>query len=534
MSNDDIENAARVLAREMVSTQDMRFCKLIYDEALRAAPFDGLSGQVAFDDNDAKQKPGHNDAGDRSAMTMSLLNVNTDGTIQEVAKLLVEMEDEDAEGEDAGVDITFVPDNSSTVTWADGSQSFTRIPSDRSSHHLGAQAWYAVIVLLFVSGALLLSGVATTQGRATSLARACSSLCQESLIVVSVGVLAGIFVRIGGDHNLTSTAVFDETTFTFVLLPIIIFDSGFGMRNKKLFFHNLGSIIILAVLGTVLAALLIGGLLYASDASAIMTVPEYMATGALLSAIDPVATLGVFSKLGVPQRLSVLVVGESVINDAVAIVLFQFGFHGEASDSGSLQCFWLGNLLEYLRVMLPVCALTLKCTHRGRKTTGSEHSSRIQCMLLLLFAYLAFAVCEGLTLSGIVASMSAGLTASLYCANNMSDEGKVLAKSLFEILAAVSESIVFFSVGLNISLFIGGRGQAAAAALPLLAITYCLLSRALVVPSLVCCLNCRRGADSRISAREQLVMWHAGLRGAIAWALLLNLVSEQRYCRANY
>ena len=264
--------------------------------------------------------------------------------------------------------------------------------------------------------------------------------------------------------------------------------------------------------------------------------PEYMATGALLSAIDPVATLGVFGKLGVSQRLRTMVTGEAVVNDAVAIVLFRTfaAFMGDAtSDGGSIVAavfLTIGNLVGSaivgMLVML-VCALTLKCTyHEGAK--ASAYSSRIQCLLLLLFSYLAFAVCEGMTLSGIVASLSAGLTASLYCANNMSHEGKAQAKWLFEILAAASESIVFFSVGLNISLFISGRGQAAAAALPLLAIVFCLVSRAVVVPPLVCCLNCRRGGDSKITAKEQLVMWHAGLRGAIAWALAIKFPSQNR------
>jgi len=47
-------------------------------------------------------------------------------------------------------------------------------------------------------------------------------------------------LRLGNDEELMATAIFDETVFTFVLLPIIIFESGYGMANKNLFFRNLG------------------------------------------------------------------------------------------------------------------------------------------------------------------------------------------------------------------------------------------------------------------------------------------------------
>ena len=64
----------------------------------------------------------------------------------------------------------------------------------------------------------------------------------------------------------------------------------------------------------------------------------------------------------------------------------------------------------------------------GDKDLHHRHSAEVQAIILLFFSYLAFALCEGFTMSGIVASLSAGLVGSLYCANNMSEEGKALAK----------------------------------------------------------------------------------------------------------
>ena len=267
--------------------------------------------------------------------------------------------------------------------------------------------------------------------------------------------------------------------------------------------------------------------------------------------IDPVATIGVFGRLGVPKRLKTLITGEAVINDAVAIVLYKTAtsFMGETKFSGGacVAAFFL-TLLNFVGsavvgfVVMVVCALSLKCLRlkrpleqdtRDTQHTDSHshrHSAEIQVVVLLVFSYLSFALCEGATLSGIVASLSGGLTASLYVAGNMDEQGKKLSKRMFKVLASISEALIFFNVGLNIALFlVTGSSNLAKVGLllPVLAIVLCSVSRLIVLPPLVCCLNCRR-VENRISLPEQMVMWHAGLRGAIAWALAIKFPSQNR------
>jgi NhaP-type Na+/H+ or K+/H+ antiporter len=114
---------------------------------------------------------------------------------------------------------------------------------------------------------------------------------------------------------------FDPEIFTLVLLPPIIFDSGYHL-NHRFFFSNIGSICIFAFLGTVVAfGVLALGLYYGlGGANGLLTPLEACAFGALISAVDPVATLCIFSSTGADPKLNALIFGESVLNDAVAIV----------------------------------------------------------------------------------------------------------------------------------------------------------------------------------------------------------------------
>ena len=506
-------------------SKDMEFCKLVQEYAL-THEFSGLTGPITFDhDQDVDDVAGdpYNDRGSRISPPFAVLNVQSSLELREVLLLSGE------NGQVLGVS------NVSGITWPGGYVS-SLPPSDRTFLELGAQSWYIVIALLFVGLGFLLAGEGERRG--------CQSLFQESLVIVTVGVIAGLLLRAVNDEELMETAIFDETVFTFVLLPIIIFDSGFGMENKNLFFRNLGSILLLAIPGTLCVALFIGGLLLVASNNGALALSgaECFATGALLSAIDPVATIGVFGSLGVPKRLSVLVTGEAVINDAVAIVLYRtmVGFMGEIQPTGEalVGAFFLTllNLIGSAVVgscVMMVGALALKCLRLPSSTENEHahrHSAEIQVLILLLFSYLAFALCEGMTLSGIVASLSGGLTASLYCAGNMDAKGKDLSKRMFKVLATMSEALIFFNVGLNIALFlVTNRAQLneVGVFLPVIAIVLCSVSRLVILPPFVACLNCRR-QENRITWQEQAIMWHAGLRGAIAWALAIKFPSQNR------
>jgi len=117
---------------------------------------------------------------------------------------------------------------------------------------------------------------------------------------------------------------FSPSVFFIVLLPPIIFNSGYHLR-RDLFFRYITPICLFACLGTAACAAVVATLLYVCR-QYLGFEPSYLellAFGALISATDPVSTLAVFSSKKVDPQLFYLVFGESVINDAVGLVLFE-------------------------------------------------------------------------------------------------------------------------------------------------------------------------------------------------------------------
>lgn len=116
---------------------------------------------------------------------------------------------------------------------------------------------------------------------------------------------------------------FDPEFFNLFLLPPIIFEAGYSFRLYK---RNIARILSLALLGTLVATALTWSGLYAlGKAGAIveLNTTEAGQFAALISAVDPVATLSLFNSLKVDPTLNNVVVGESVLNDAVALIAFR-------------------------------------------------------------------------------------------------------------------------------------------------------------------------------------------------------------------
>ena len=112
--------------------------------------------------------------------------------------------------------------------------------------------------------------------------------------------------------NLTSGVIF------FVFLPVLIFEASLAIDVRKLL-SDIRPILFLAVVGLFISTFLIGGAVYAVSGMGFVVC---LLLGAILSATDPVAVVAIFKDLGAPKRLAILVEGESLFNDATAIVLF--------------------------------------------------------------------------------------------------------------------------------------------------------------------------------------------------------------------
>ncbi|CAF0728913.1 unnamed protein product [Didymodactylos carnosus] len=152
----------------------------------------------------------------------------------------------------------------------------------------------------------------------------------ESVAVIYIGAIFGFLLKLSNQWlsptatpSASTSQLLNSNLFFMLFLPPIIFEQGYHL-HKGNFFQNLGTITTFAIFGTTINALTTGAglwLLGTWKLSYKLPWRECFIIGSLNSAIDPVAILSIFQVLNVDQLLYMLVFGESILNDAVAIVL---------------------------------------------------------------------------------------------------------------------------------------------------------------------------------------------------------------------
>ncbi|XP_066506917.1 sodium/hydrogen exchanger 6b [Hoplias malabaricus] len=330
--------------------------------------------------------------------------------------------------------------------------------------------------------------------------------------------------------HILNMVTFDPEVFFNILLPPIIFHAGYSLRRKH-FFKNLGSILSYAFIGTVISSFVIGVVMFGCVAvmSALGQLGgEFFLTdclffGAIISATDPVTVLAIFNELKVDVDLYALLFGESVLNDAVAIVLSSsvvayrpISSSGSSFDGGAM----LGSVGVFLGVLSGSFALgtaTGIITALVTKLTRLRDFPLFETSLFFLLSWSTFLLAEACSITGVVAVLFCGITQAHYTHSNLSEESKKRTRELFELLNFLAESFIFSYMGLTLFSFQQHVFNPVFISGAFLAI---FLGRAANIYPLSFLLNL--GRSNRISPRFQHVMMFAGLRGAMAFALSIR------------
>lgn len=258
---------------------------------------------------------------------------------------------------------------------------------------------------------------------------------------------------------------------------------------------------------------------------------EALLFGALISAVDPVATLSIMGNddLNVDPLLYSLVFGESVLNDAIAISLFRtFAKYykpdgpdwSESEIPGALVSFLVVTTLSiFVGVALGLLASWIY------KHTDLKCFPKLETSLLFCFCYLCYATGEALELSGIMALFFQGITLSHYNSYNLSATAHVASEEIFSTFATITETIVFIYMGMGV---FTGKFSNWDVGFSFLSLVACLIGRFLNIFPLSYIANYWRKGRNRISGQMQVVLWFAGLRGAIAFALAENMPGNHK------
>lgn len=185
------------------------------------------------------------------------------------------------------------------------------------------------------------------------------------------------------------------------------------------FFRNIGTILTFAFAGTFISAIVLGVILWlwtrmALDGFSISFV-EAFAVGATLSATDPVTILAIFNAYKVDPKLYTVIFGESILNDAVAIVLFETAkkYYQGPVEGAKANVLTIVSLFEAIGIFLLVFFGSLFigvmigiATTLGLKFTHVRRFPKIESCLVILIAYASYFFSNGIGMSGWSAALS--------------------------------------------------------------------------------------------------------------------------------
>lgn len=346
----------------------------------------------------------------------------------------------------------------------------------------------------------------------------------ESIAIVFLGALIGLIINLMSNKNIANwhkEETFSPTAFFLVLLPPIIFESGYNL-HKGNFFQNIGSILVFAILGTTISAFVIGAGVYIlglADVAYKLSFVESFAFGSLISAVDPVATVAIFHALDVDPVLNMLVFGESILNDAIAIVLTTSILGSDNPSMSTMEAVMTG-FNHFCLMFFASAGIGVICALISAlllKYVDLRKNPSLEFGIMLVFTYAPYALAEGIHLSGIMAILFNGIVMSHYTHFNLSTVTQITMQQTMRTLSFIAETCVFAYLGLAIFSF----RHRVEPALVIWSLILCLVGRACNIFPLAVLVNKFR--EHQITRRQMFIMWFSGLRGAISYALSLHL-----------
>lgn len=340
-----------------------------------------------------------------------------------------------------------------------------------------------------------------------------------AVLVIFGFVGSELVVAMGYDTGIRATNF--PTLIFYVFLPILIFESAYRIDQQQLK-NSLAPILLLAIpimlISTALTALLIyWGIGHPSG------FPLYSAlvAGVLLAATDPMAVVSHLRKVNAPARTSILLEGESLFNDAIAIVLFT-AFVALAVSSGNQDSFDAGGLIvDFCAMFLGGAGFGVVCGLLGAGISYVIRTRVLESVLLIATAYGSFIVAEDyLGVSGVMAVLCAGLVMSRAHQKTLQPGDREYINYWWEVLAFLSSAMVFLLVGVTITLEMFELRWLAM----LIAIAAVLLVRLFSVFVMLPIFNVV-SADKVVFKNRILLFW-GGTRGAVTVALALSLPIE--------
>jgi CPA1 family monovalent cation:H+ antiporter len=330
-------------------------------------------------------------------------------------------------------------------------------------------------------------------------------------------VVAGLLVGIGASAVGYPTVDVSPEVVLLVLLPGLVFEAAYRLRIRHLrrWFGGLG---LLALPGVVISAAVVAVVLNIGTG---LRLDLAFIVGAMVSATDPAAVVATFKRLRVPDALSTMVDGESLLNDGTGLVLFAIALSAVQEPIGPAEA-----VIRFAGTIGISLAIGLVTGYLATRITGLVQDHLVELTISVVLAYGSYILADQLGLSGVIATVAAAIVlGNLGPGRTMSDTASDAIDTVWEFFAYLLTAFVFLLVGLAIP-----PARLLDSIEPIAwGIAGILIGRAIVVYVLL-------GGASRLAPRPGLaevlptgwlhILFWAGLRGAVAVAMALSLPAD--------
>ncbi|QIW99157.1 hypothetical protein AMS68_004675 [Peltaster fructicola] len=370
----------------------------------------------------------------------------------------------------------------------------------------------------------------------------------ETVVSIFAGMVVGLILRLASGAEESGAEIRQIVSFNYqfffnLLLPPIILASGFELHQGN-FFRNIGTILTFAFAGTFISALVLGVILWAWTLIPIEGIKinfvDAIGVGATLSATDPITILAIFNAYKVDPKLYTIIFGESILNDAIAIVLFETAQKysaGAVKNELTILSFFesIGVFLIVFFASLAIGLVVGIATSLLLKLTHIRRDPKIESCLIFLIAYSSYFLANAIHMSGIVSLLFCGICLKHYAYHNMSRRTQLTVKFVFSLTAQLSENFIFIYLGLSIFTDVDLEYKPALILVTVLGI--CVARWCAVFP-LASLINWfiryrarRRGQEvaEELPNNWKIMIFWAGLRGAVGVALAEGLSGKTRY-----
>jgi monovalent cation/hydrogen antiporter len=253
------------------------------------------------------------------------------------------------------------------------------------------------------------------------------------------------------------------------------------------------------------------------------------ALGAIVSPTDPVAATAIARQLGAPRRLVTLIEGESLVNDASALIAYRVAV--AAAIGGSFSLFDAS--VDFVVAVLGGIAIGMAVGAAVTEVRRRLDDVPLEITISLFTGFVAYLPAEALGVSGVLAAVTAGIYLGWMAPHVSTVQMRMQGFAVWEFIVFLLNAVLFVLIGMQLPNILDGVGDINALTLA----GYALVTIAAVVgtrflwlfttPYLVRALDRRPGqVERRVGAAPRVVVGWAGMRGAVSLAAALSLPFE--------